>query len=134
MRVNAKKNSIRLEIEGIDEEGRLTLGDPASLILEGWLSAQHNPEECAIELAIHSNQQEAYVVLEMADFISAGGPYLCQIDFEPEAAGLMGFHARLVKNKRKLDEDAVEVRIINPLRDSSGNRRRSGTGALKVKK
>lgn len=132
--MSVKKNSIRLEIEGIDEEGRLTLGDPASLVMEGWLSTQYDPAECSIELAIHSNQQEAYVALAMADFISAGGPYLCQIDFEPEAAGLMGFHVRLLKNKRKLDEDAVEVRIINPLRDSSGNRRRTGTGALKVKK
>ncbi len=133
--------SITIEVEGTDAEGRLKLGDLSSLVIEGKLPPRMKPENCVIYLTVGSaaarkpNEiNEASMALEVADFMSGPGPFLCQIDFEAEAVGGMTFKVDLANGTRLLAQAATSIQVINPLRDSSGKARRSGAGALKVKK
>ncbi len=129
-----KKNHIQLDVEGIDETGALRLGDPASLVMEGWLSGVHDPSACHIALTIGASGNETEMAIALDDFMSANGPFLCQIDFEAEVAGQMSFIAALCKGNRVLAEDAIAIRVLNPQRDPHGQRRKAGPGALKVEK
>jgi hypothetical protein len=133
--------SVYIEIEGTDSEGRLKLGDPASLVIEGNLPPRTKPDNCQIFVTVSSTLpqakdeiSEASFTLNVADFMSGAGPFLCQIDFEAEAVGGMGFQVDLMNNKKLLAQAATSLRVLNPLRDTSGKARKSGAGALKVKK
>lgn len=127
-------------IEGTDADGTLHLGETASLVIEGTLAAKIKPEKCELLVTIGTSQRgktggsEAGFSLGVADFLSGSGPFLCQIDFEAEAVGGMSFKVELAHGKNILAEAATSLRIINPLRDKSGKVRKTGAGALKVKK
>lgn len=127
-------------IEGIDDDGALHLGDTASLVIEGTLAPRLKPEKCDLVVTIGTSQRgrggesEAGFDLSVADFLSGNGPFLCQIDFEAETVGGMSFRVQLVHGNDVLGEAATSLRVINPLRDKSGKVRKTGAGALKVKK
>ena len=127
-------------IEGIGDDGALHLGDTASLVIEGTLAPKIKPEKCDLIVTIGSSSQrsragsEAGFSLSVADFLSGDGPFLCQIDFEAETVGGMSFKVELVHGKNVLAEAATSLRVINPLRDKTGQVRKSGAGALNVKK
>ena len=127
-------------IEGIDESGALQLGDTASLVIEGTLGPRIKPEKCDLIVTIGSSRPrggdagEAGFSLSVADFLSGDGPFLCQIDFEAEMVGGMSFKVQLVHGRNVLAEAATSLRVVNPLRDKSGKLRKTGAGALKVKK
>lgn len=126
-------------IEGIDEDGALQLGEMASLVIEGTLAPRLKPENCDLIITIGSSRrsgagEEAGFSLSVADFLSGDGPFLCQIDFEAETVGGMSFKVELVHGRKVLAEAATSLRVINPLRDKSGKLRKTGAGALKVKK
>jgi hypothetical protein len=133
--------SIAIEIEGTGPDGRLKLGDPASLVIEGKLPPRMKPEKCDIYVTVTSaipkskdEVSEASFSLSVADFMSGPGPFLCQIDFEAESVGGMTFQVDLLNGDRLLAQAATSLRVVNPLRDTSGKARKSGAGALKVKK
>lgn len=134
------KTDFTIFIEGTDEEGALRLGDMASLVIEGTLPARIKPEKCDLLVTIGSSRPrgadigEAGFSLSVADFLSEEGPFLCQIDFEAESTGVMSFKVQLVHGRTVLAEAATSLRVINPLRDKSGKPRKTGAGALKVKK
>lgn len=128
-------------IEGTDEDGALQLGNTASLVVEGKLPAKIKPEKCDLIVTIGTSQRgrgggdsEAGFSLSVADFLSGSGPFLCQIDFEAEAVGGMSFKVELAHGRTILAEAATSLRVTNPLRDKSGKIRKTGAGALKVKK
>lgn len=127
-------------IEGTDEDGVLHLGNTASLVIEGTLASKIKPEKCDLMVTIGTSQRgrasgsEAGFSLSVADFLSASGPFLCQIDFEAETVGGMSFKVELVHGRTVLAEAATSLRVTNPTRDKSGKARKTGAGALKVKK
>lgn len=132
---------LSISIEGIDDEGRVHLGEAACLVIEGHLPPKMKPEKCdllvKVSSAIPRNKtevNEAGFSLSVADFLSGPGPFLCQIDFEAETVGGMGFQVDLVHGKNLLAQAATSLRVVNPLRDKSGKVRKTGAGALKVKK
>lgn len=135
------KSQLLVSVEGMDEEGRVQLGDPASLVVEGSVGGKYVPEDCTILVRVSSSVggtkdgvNEVDFSLNVEDFLSASGPFLCQIDFEAENVGEMGFVVALKHGRTTLAKDTVTVRVVNALRDSSGKRRKQGPGALKVKK
>lgn len=126
-------------LEGVDDSGAVQLGDTASLVIEGLLPDKIKPEKCDLFITIGtsgrgSGSQETGFSMGVAEFMSGSGPFLCQIDFEAETVGGMSFKVDLVHGKKLLAEAATSVRVINPLRDKSGKPRKTGAGALKVKK
>ena len=135
-----QKTDFDVVIEGVDETGTLQLGQVASLVIEGTLAPRLKPENCDIVVTVESSGPrggggtETGFSLSVADFLIEDGPFLCQIDFEAETVGLMDFTVELVNGRRSLAQAQATLRVINPLRDKSGNPRKTGTGALKVKK
>ena len=127
-----QKTDFDVVIEGVDETGTLQLGQVASLVIEGTLAPRLKPENCDIVVTVESSGPRGG--LSVADFLIEDGPFLCQIDFEAETVGLMDFTVELVNGRRSLAQAQATLRVINPLRDKSGNPRKTGTGALKVKK
>ncbi len=130
---------LELTIEGVDAEGRVQLGAEASLIVEGRLPPKHKPKDCVLIFSVATTGSrkvsEAHFTLGLDDFISAAGPFLCQIDFEAEVVGEMEFSVDMVAGDDTLLANSKAIlRVVNAMRDSSGKRRKAGPGALKVKK
>jgi len=131
---------LTISLEGVDDEGRIQLGDDACLVIEGALPPRTKPENCDLLVTVTSGAardgeiSEAGFSMSVDEFMSGPGPFLCQIDFEAEAVGSMAFQVDLMNGKKLLAQAAVSLRVINKLRDSSGRVRKNGAGALKVKK
>lgn len=128
-----------LLVEGCDEEGRVQLGAPASLVIEGLLPPKHKPKDCVLLVTVATtgsrDAEEAQFTLGVDDFLEGSGPFLCQIDFEAEVVGQMDFSVDMLAGDDTLLAQAkTSLRIVNTLRDPSGKRRKTGAGALKVKK
>lgn len=132
------KSQLSVSIEGVDDEGRVQLGEAASLVIEGVVAEKYVPEDCTVLVQVATGQgkdrNEAEFSLNVEDFLSGPGPFLCQIDFEAETVGEMSFAVTLKHGKAKLAKDEAVLRVVNLMRDPSGKRRKQGPGALKVKK
>lgn len=134
---------LALSIEGMDAEGRVQLGAPASLVIEGVLPEPHEAKNCLLVVAVTTagtrgraqDAEEAQFTLNVDEFLDGSGPFLCQIDFEPETIGEIFFEMVLVEEPTTvLAHASAGLRVVNALRDPSGRVRKAGPGALKVKK
>lgn len=119
---------LSVSIEGCDDEGFGQVGEPLSLILEGALPEGRDASKYEVLIAPENRAKgpddlpASAIRLSVADFLEDGGPFLCQIDFTPEAVGLMVFNVLLKEGTTPLADAVVGVRIVNQTRDSSGNR------------
>ena len=138
----SSKTTMFMTIEGTDAEGCGQVGSPISIIIEGHLPASKDPEKHHLFIIPERLNAPASTELDfsgmglelsLADFMSGPGPYLCQMDFEPEAVGEMLFTVELHSPRKTLASVSAIVRIINPTRDAHGRRLKSGSGIRKVK-
>lgn len=126
---------LTVSIEGCDENDFGHVGESLSLVLEGILPDGRDPSKFEVLIAPENRTRgskagEPGVALRLAvsDFLEEGGPFLCQIDFTPEAVGLMVFNVLMREGRKPIADVVVGVRIVNRTRDTSGNRR---SGVLK---
>jgi hypothetical protein len=125
---------LSVTIEGCDENDVGQVGETLSLVMEGVLPDDIDPKGYEILIAPENRTSgkngapSTALRLSVADFLEEGGPFLCQIDFTPEAVGLMVFNVLLREKGRILANVLVGVRIVNRTRDASGRRR---TGSLR---
>ena len=129
--------TLTAEIEGAGAEALLHLGAPATLVVEGRMQGAAVLEAMVLRVHVVAEADATTIAqfgLPLSDMLLGLGDFLTQIDFVASQVGVMLFHLNLDQAGQTVATAHTQVRVINPLRDGGGKRRKTGAGVLKVYK